>query len=154
MPPKPSIFLALWKDSRPGPGKCAFWQKVALLLFFTLFAKITHFHDFQDFGISHWKTLIYRYTGCRFLGKVAWTLPESSAFAQKGKMMKISILAKFQILVKIAQNAEMYQLFMLFHWENKAFSPSWIFLIILLTFLEIPKIPRFFVILMKFPSKS
>ena len=30
---------------------------------------------------------------------------------------------------------------MLFHWENKAFSPSWIFLIILLTFLEILKIP-------------
>ncbi len=60
-------------------------------------------------------------------------------------------LAKFQILVKIAQNAQICQIFMLFHWGNKAFSPSWIFLIILLTFLEILKIPGFFVIFMKFP---
>ena len=52
-------------------------------------------------------------------------------------------IVKFQILVKIAQNAEIYQISMLFHWENKAFSPSWIFLIILLTFLEILKIPGF-----------
>ena len=66
LPPKPSIFRGLWKDFRPGPEKCAFWQKVALFALFQTFRENTHFHDFQDFGISHWKTLIWRYTGGRF----------------------------------------------------------------------------------------
>ena len=50
----------------PRAGKVRFFRKKShFLLIFTLFAKIIHFHDFQDSWDFHGKTLIWRYTGGR-----------------------------------------------------------------------------------------
>ena len=63
-------------------------------------------------------------------------------------------LAKIMILVKFAKKAGIYLNFIDFSLENKAKSASSIFLIILSKFLEILKIPGFFVIFMKISWKS
>ena len=61
--------LSYGRISAPGRKSALFCKKSHFLLIFSLFTKITHFHDFLGSLGFPWKTLIWRYTGGNFFRK-------------------------------------------------------------------------------------